>query len=192
MIKTLGLFNAVMKRLFDILISFIVLVITLPLTFVISLIIKITMPGPILFRQKRTGYKGKEFIIYKFRSMKVDLDAEAKIDTSKDLDRTTKFGKFLRRVKLDEIPQFINVLFGTMSIIGPRPTIQRQVIKYTDHQMRRLDIKPGITGLAQVSGGVSIPWSERIEIDIKYIEEYNIFTDLRIILKTLRVVIFGK
>ncbi|AIO18604.1 UDP-N-acetylgalactosamine-undecaprenyl-phosphate N-acetylgalactosaminephosphotransferase [Candidatus Izimaplasma bacterium HR1] len=179
------------KRVSDILVSLIGVVILLPFNLTIAIAIKVLMPGPIFFLQERIGKNGKKFMIVKYRSMKVDKSLENRIDTSKDIERTTRLGKILRRTKIDEIPQLLNVLMGDMSLIGPRPTIERQVKKYTVEQMHRLDLKPGMTGLAQVSGGTKILWEERINIDLKYIEEASIILDIKILYKTVLTVIKG-
>ena len=184
--------NKFMKRIADIFVSFSLLLVLSPLFVLISLLIFITMPGPIFFKQERAGYKKSSFKILKFRTMKVDKEAEIVINTKKDIERLTKTGKILRRLKLDELPQLFNVLYGNMSLVGPRPTIFRQVDKYNDYEMKRLDVKPGMTGLAQINGGINIPWAERIEFDIKYVEKNNIFIDLKIILFTVVVIVFGE
>ena len=124
--------------------------------------------------------------------MKVEKSAEESFDFSKDKERLTKTGKFLRRSKIDEIPQLLNVFKGDMSLVGPRPTIMRQVKKYTEYELQRLRMRPGMTGLAQVNGGNSLPWKERIEYDIEYINNFNLFLDFRILIKTVAVVVFGE
>lgn len=181
----------------DLFCSFIGLIILAPLIIFIATTIKITMPGPVFFIQNRVGKDGVLFNIIKFRTMLVDpemekLGLEFKVDSANDLERMTSTGKFLRRFKLDEIPQLFNVLKGDMSLVGPRPTFERQVAKYTEHQKRRHLVKPGMTGLAQIKGGTGLPWQERIDYDISYIENYSIRLDFLILIKTILIVFLGE
>lgn len=124
--------------------------------------------------------------------MKVDKEAEEKHDTSKDQFRVTSWGKFMRRTKIDELPQLLNVLKGEMSLVGPRPTFEEQAKYYNERQKRRLIMRPGMTGLAQVNGNIALTWEERIEYDIYYIEKFSVFLDVVILLKTMAVVLFGE
>ncbi len=184
--------NLALKRIVDILCSLIGLIILSPIFLIVSILIKTTMPGPIFFTQERVGKNKKVFRILKFRTMKVDKEAEESFDFSKDKDRLTWTGKFLRRYKIDELPQLINVLKGDMSLVGPRPTVMKQVKKYTSYEMKRLDMKPGMTGLAQVNGNVTLPWEQRIKYDIEYINKFSILLDFKILFKTIAIVIFGE
>lgn len=184
--------NLAIKRMFDIIFSGIGLLILLPLLVLTALVITITMPGPIFFKQQRAGKNGKLFNILKFRSMKVDKSAEFSHDTSKDLQRLTPFGKLIRRLKIDELPQLINVLIGDMSLVGPRPTFKEQTEHYSIRQMKRLDMRPGMTGLAQVNGNIALTWDERIEYDLEYVENFTILLDVKILFKTVLVVVFGE
>ena len=184
--------NLAVKRLADIICSGLGLLILSPLMIITALLIVITMPGPVFFKQQRAGKNERLFNILKFRSMKVDKKAESAHDTSKDADRLTAFGKIIRRLKIDELPQLINVLKGDMSLVGPRPTFKEQVDNYTPVQKRRLDMRPGMTGLAQVNGNIAISWEERIEYDLEYVEKFSILLDLKILCKTVLVVIFGE
>ncbi len=181
-----------MKRAFDIVFSIIFLILLSPLMMFICLLILLTSGKPAVFKQVRVGRYGKEFTLYKFRTMLTDHEAEQKLDFSKDGIRTTRFGKLLRRIKLDELPQLFNVLMGDMSIVGPRPTLKYQVEKYSERQRKRLSVRPGLTGLAQISGGTTMSWDERIEYDLIYIEKQSMFFDLRIILKTIVVAVRGE
>ncbi len=181
-----------LKRIFDVLFCIICLLAFSPFFILIALITKITMPGPLFFLQKRIGKNGKTFYIYKFRTMKVDKEAEEKHDTSKDQFRVTSWGKFMRRTKIDELPQLLNVLKGEMSLVGPRPTFEEQAKYYNERQKRRLIMRPGMTGLAQVNGNIALTWEERIEYDIYYIEKFSVFLDVVILLKTMAVVLFGE
>jgi lipopolysaccharide/colanic/teichoic acid biosynthesis glycosyltransferase len=186
------IFSFFIKRLGDVFFSGLGLILLIPIFLIIGLIIKLSMPGPIFFLQERVGKNKKNFKIIKFRTMKLDKEAESKIDTSKDLERTTRFGKIMRRTKIDELPQLFNVIKGDMSLVGPRPTIKRQVDKYNEYEAKRLIMKPGMTGLSQVNGGTALPWKERIELDIKYVENFTVLLDIKIFLKTIGVIIFGE
>lgn len=184
--------NLLVKRVIDFFGSLIGLIIILPMLIIVSLLIIITMPGPIFFTQERVGKDKRLFKILKLRTMKVDKEAEKNLDFSKDIDRLTKIGKILRRTKIDELPQLINVLKGDMSLVGPRPTVLQQVEKYTDYQLQRLLMRPGMTGLAQVNGNISLDWEERIEYDVEYVNNFNIILDFKILLKTVAIVILGE
>lgn len=180
------------KRGADVIGSGLGLIILSPLLVLIAFMIKVFMPGPIFFKQERVGKSEKIFNILKFRSMKVDKVAEESLDFTKDESRLTSLGRLLRRTKIDEIPQLINVVKGDMSLVGPRPTVKEQVDQYTEYQRHRLDMRPGMTGLAQVNGNVALSWEERIEYDLKYVNNFSLLLDLRILIKTVLVVIFGE
>jgi exopolysaccharide biosynthesis polyprenyl glycosylphosphotransferase len=190
----------VAKRVFDIIASFIGIILLSPLFTITFLAIKIDSPGPIFFSQKRNGFKGKIFNMYKFRSMVVDAEQrlkelEHKNEVSghmfkiKDDPRITRVGKFIRKTSIDELPQLFNVLKGDMSIVGPRPPIIREVEKYDPWHCLRLSVKPGLTGLWQISGRNDIGFEEMIRLDLKYIRERNFWYDLKIILKTIPVLL---
>jgi len=181
-----------MKRIFDLIVSIIVLILLSPIYLLIPILIKIESKGPVFFRQNRVGINKKTIVVFKYRSMKVDKQAEENFEFHKDAIRVTKVGKFIRRTKIDELPQIFNVLKGDMSIVGPRPTIRSQVEEYTDRQKKRLSIRPGLTGLAQVNGNINLNWDERIEYDLEYIEHQSFWLDLKIIFKTVGVVLFGE
>jgi len=184
--------NLFVKRLIDILGSGIGLLIISPILILAVLLIKFTMPGPIFFKQERVGKNKKLFQILKFRTMKVDREAEKNLDFSKDKDRLTTVGKFLRRTKVDELPQLINVFLGDMSLVGPRPTVMKQVENYTEYQKQRLEMSPGMTGLAQVNGNITLPWEQRIEYDIEYIRNFSVLLDWKILFKTVAIVLLGE
>lgn len=188
----MDMINNFLKRFMDLIISILGIIVLFPLLIVVAILIKITMPGPILFKQERVGKDEKLFLLLKFRSMKVNRQLENNHDFSKDAERLTKFGRIIRRLKIDEVPQLFNVLKGEMSLVGPRPTVKRQVDKYTDEQHRRHEVKPGMTGLAQVKGGTKMPWPERIILDIEYVENNNIFIDVYLIILTFYVTLFGR
>ena len=185
-------FQLFVKRLVDLIVALILLVllIVFPLLIVIPIIIRLESKGPAVFAQERAGKNGKIFKIYKFRTMLIpeeSLDQNGeKLEPAK---RITKFGAFLRKTSLDEIMQLFNILNGTMSIVGPRPTLPYQVERYNERQRGRLNMRPGITGLAQVNGRNNLTWSEKIEFDIQYIENYSLWLDIKILFKTVGVVL---
>lgn len=185
-------FRLAVKRLFDIIFGGVCLLILSPVLLVSVLLIEVFMPGPVFFMQRRVGRNGKEFNILKFRSMKVDKEAEKNHDFSKDEERMTAFGNLMRRLKIDELPQLINVIKGDMSLVGPRPTVKEQTDLYTEYQRRRLDMRPGMTGLAQVNGNTALTWDERIVFDVEYVSNYTLLLDAKILLKTVAVVICGE
>ena len=147
-------------------------------------------PGPALFRQERIGFAGRPFTLFKFRSMVVGAQGMgAGLAVTEGDDRITTAGEILRRLSLDELPQLWNIVRGDMSLVGPRPTVASQVERYDDRQRRRLLARPGLTGLAQVSGRTAIPWSERIEMDLTYVDRWSIRRDLAILGRTVLVVV---
>lgn len=180
------------KRCFDVFMSGICIIVLLPFWLLIVIVMKITMPGPIFFKQERVGKNFRRFQVLKFRTMKVDKDAEKSFNYEKDLDRITVLGRFLRRTKLDETPQLINILRGDMSIVGPRPTVPQRVEEFYEGQEIRVSMAPGLTGNSQVRGNVLLSWPRRIEYDCQYVKNFSIFLDIKIILKTMMVVIFGE
>ena len=172
----------ILKRILDIVLGVIGLIITSPLWLYIIIRIKTEDQGPIFFVQERVGRNGQLFQMYKFRSMVVDAEKKgAGIFVSSDDERITRIGKFIRKTSIDELPQLINVLKGEMSIVGPRPTLEYQVKRYNERQKRRLLVKPGITGWAQINGRNNMTWPEKIELDLWYIEHWNIGLDFKII-----------
>lgn len=184
--------NLALKRLIDLLGSGIGLIILSPILLITVVLLEIFMPGPVFFRQQRVGKNGKTFNILKFRSMKVDKEAEDNHDFTRDEERKTPFGNLIRRLKIDELPQLINVFRGDMSLVGPRPTVKEQTDLYNDYQRQRLNMRPGMTGLAQVNGNISLTWDERIDYDIEYINKFTFLLDIKILFKTVAVVIFGE
>ncbi len=152
----------------------------------VALVIKLDDAGPIFFRQERIGKNGKPFRIWKFRTMIQDAQSKGLGHTvAKDDDRITRVGRFLRNLGLDELPQLINVFVGDMSLVGPRPTLAYQVDHYDEFQRRRLEVRPGITSLAVVSGRNALPWKERIKLDVWYIDHWSLGLDIRILFRTL-------
>ncbi|TDS82636.1 sugar transferase [Nesterenkonia aurantiaca] len=197
--------RAAMKRSFDILASLlIILLLFLPMG-VVATMVKVTSPGPVLFKQRRIGLDGEEFRMLKFRSMRSDaeqllaqLDAADRMDPDsvlfkmKDDPRVTKVGRFIRRYSIDELPQVFNVLMGSMSLVGPRPSLAQEVAQYEHHVHRRFLVKPGITGLWQVSGRSDLPWEEAVRLDLYYVENWSLTADLAILWRTGRAIFEGK
>ena len=184
--------NLAVKRTADIIFSAAGLIVLMPILLISAILLEIFMPGPLFFKQQRVGKNGRLFNILKFRSMKVDKALEASHDFTRDAERMTPFGKLLRRTKIDELPQLWNVLVGDMSLVGPRPTVKEQTDKYNDYQRQRLNMRPGMTGLAQVNGNVSLTWDERFVYDIEYVNNFSVLLDIKILCKTVLVVILGE
>ena len=184
--------NLAIKRTADIFFSAAGLIVLMPILLISAILLEIFMPGPLFFKQQRVGKNGRLFNILKFRSMKVDKALEASHDFTRDAERMTPFGKLLRRTQIDELPQLWNVLVGDMSLVGPRPTVKEQTDKYNDYQRQRLNMRPGMTGLAQVNGNVSLTWDERFVYDIEYVNNFSVLLDVRILCKTVLVVIMGE
>lgn len=181
------------KRLIDIILSLIVLIVFLPAWIVVAILIKATSEGPIFFLQERPGHYKKIFKVFKFRSMRLGSEKMVKgQEVVGDDDCITSIGKFLRRSKIDEIPQVLNVLKGDMSLVGPRPERIASLEEYDDEISKRLNMKPGMTGLAQVSGNIHLDLQDRYKHDIYYVEHYNLWIDIKIIFRTIGVVLFGE
>ena len=179
-------------RAVDIAVSSLVLLLSSPALALAALAIRVESRGPVIYRQRRSGLDGHEFEVLKLRTMvegAEHIGAGLAIDANDP--RVTRLGALLRRTSLDELPNLVNVLRGEMSLIGPRPTLPAQVERYTERQRGRLAVKPGITGWAQVNGRASLPWSERIELDLYYIEHRSLAMDLRILWRTAALVVGG-
>lgn len=180
------------RRAIDVLVSATGLAISSPLLLAAMIAIRVESPGPAIYRQRRVGKDGAPFDMLKLRTMVQGAEhIGAGLAINENDSRITRVGALLRRTSLDELPNLLNVLRGEMSLIGPRPTIPVQVQQYTPRQRRRLAVKPGITGWAQVNGRASLPWSERIELDLHYIEHRSLALDLEILRRTLRLVLAG-
>lgn len=178
------------KRLFDLLMSIVLIIIISPLLILISLLIKLTSQGSIIFKQKRVGKDEKEFVIYKFRTMVKDAENKGSgYRVLKNDNRITKIGKILRKTSLDELPQLFNVLKGDMSLVGPRPTLKFIAEEYDEYQKNRFNMKPGITGLAQINGRQKLNWEEKIKYDLEYIKNYSFYLDIKILFKTFFVLL---
>jgi lipopolysaccharide/colanic/teichoic acid biosynthesis glycosyltransferase len=181
-----------MGRALDLVIAGLLLALTSPFLIAAAAAIRLESRGPAFYRQRRVGMGGAPFQLWKLRTMVPGAEAMgAGIYVLEGDPRITRVGKLLRRLSLDELPNLINVIRGDMSIVGPRPTIQEQVDRYTDRQRRRLEVRPGITGWAQVNGRTSLPWPERIELDIWYVEHRSLWLDLRILARTVRLLVTG-
>lgn len=181
------------QRLLDLIIAVPASILTAPVIALLAAAIRLESPGHPLYTQTRSGRDGREFQIYKLRTMVRGAEfTGAGLAIQEGDDRITRVGQFLRRYSLDELPNLWNVVRGEMSIVGPRPTLPIQVQQYTDHQRRRLAVKPGITGWAQVNGRASLPWSERIELDIWYVEHRTLALDLKILARTAGMVVSGQ
>lgn len=167
-------------------------ILTAPLVAALALLIRLESPGPAIYRQVRVGRDGRQFAIFKLRTM---VDGAERIGAGLAINagdsRITRTGTWLRRYSLDELPNLWNVVIGEMSIVGPRPTVQSQVDRYTERQRGRLAVRPGITGWAQVNGRASLPWPERIELDLWYVEHRSLALDLKILARTLGMVFGG-
>lgn len=187
------------KRLFDIIVSFCGLIILSPIFLIVAIAIKLEDGGPIFYNKERVGKNGKKFKMYKFRSMKIDADKE--FENLKDQNevsgamfkmkndpRVTQVGKFIRKTSIDEFPQLLNVFLGQMSIVGPRPPLPHEVAKYNNYDMQRLYVKPGCTGLWQVTARNSVGFDEMVNIDLEYIQQRSLKLDLFIMLKTLKII----
>lgn len=180
---------AKIKRLLDIMFSFIGIVVASPVLAIVALAVKLDSKGPVIFKQERLGKDGKVFLIYKFRSMCVGAEKMGSGQYSfKGDSRITRVGKIIRATSLDELPQFFNIIKGDMSFIGPRPTLTYHPWKleeYTEFQRRRFEVRPGITGLAQVNGRKKIDWVDRIKYDVEYVDNMSLALDCKILFKTV-------
>jgi lipopolysaccharide/colanic/teichoic acid biosynthesis glycosyltransferase len=180
------------KRALDVVVAGAVLVVASPALGVAALLIRLETHGHPIYRQRRVGLGGEPFDLYKLRTMisgAETMGAGLAIDAGDA--RITRLGALLRRTSMDELPNLVNVLHGEMSIVGPRPTVQVQVDRYTERQRGRLSVRPGLTGWAQIHGRASLPWHERIELDLWYVEHASLRVDLRILLRTARMVLGG-
>ena len=180
----------ILKRIIDIISGVIGLIITSPLWLYVVIKIKTEDWGPVFFVQERVGRNGRLFRMYKFRSMVVGAEKKGLgVFVRTDDERITKIGKLIRKTSIDELPQLINVLKGEMSVVGPRPTLKYQVERYNKEQKRRLLVKPGITGWAQINGRNNMTWPEKIKLDLWYVDHWSIGLDLKIIFKTFLSVV---
>jgi lipopolysaccharide/colanic/teichoic acid biosynthesis glycosyltransferase len=180
------------SRALDLLVASLALTVTAPVLAAAAILIKFESRGPVFYRQRRVGLGGEPFELWKLRTMVPGAETMgAGIYVVEGDRRITRAGRLLRRFSLDELPNLVNVLKGEMAIVGPRPTVQEQVDRYTERQRRRLEVKPGITGWAQINGRTSLPWPERIELDVWYVEHRSLRLDLRILARTVRMLATG-
>jgi lipopolysaccharide/colanic/teichoic acid biosynthesis glycosyltransferase len=173
------------KRIFDIVVGLILLMFLAPWIVLLAVWVRLDSPGDPIFRQRRVGWRGKPFVMLKFRTMRTDVDPYGISPHSRDDSRLTRVGRRLRETSLDELPQLWNVLTGAMSLVGPRPLYERQAALWTPRQRRRLDVKPGLTGYAQVMGRGALTHEEKIELDLVYVERHNLGLDVKLLWQTL-------
>ena len=182
-----------MNRALDVLVAALGLALAAPVLLVAAVAIRLDTRGPVFYRHERVGMGGVPFELWKLRTMVVGAERMGAGLYIEDQDsRITRVGRLLRRFSLDELPNLFNVLAGDMSIVGPRPTVQVQVDRYTPHQRRRLEVRPGITGWAQVNGRAALSWPERIELDVWYVEHRSLALDLRILARTAKLLASGQ
>ncbi len=180
------------KRALDVTVASVLLVVSAPALAVAALLIRLETHGHPIYRQRRIGLNGEPFELYKLRTMVAGAESMgAGLALNEGDSRITRLGAILRRTSMDELPNLVNVLRGEMSIVGPRPTVQVQVDRYTERQRGRLSVRPGLTGWAQVQGRASLPWSERIELDLWYVEHASLALDLKILWRTVAMVLGG-
>lgn len=180
------MYKKYIKRVLDFVSSFLLLVLLLPVYLVLIILIKIKLGSPVFFVQERPGKDGKIFKLYKFRTMTNKKDEQGNL--LPDEERLTSFGKLLRSTSLDELPELFNILKGEMSFVGPRPLLVEYLDLYNEEQKHRHDVRPGLTGLAQVEGRNLLSWEDRFKLDVKYVNELNFINDLKILFKTVTVV----
>jgi lipopolysaccharide/colanic/teichoic acid biosynthesis glycosyltransferase len=171
------------KRFLDVALAILMLILFSPVLALVVLLVRIKLGSPVVFRQQRPGLRGRPFVIYKFRTMTDARDAQGSLLT--DEQRLTAFGRLLRRTSMDELPELYNVLRGEMSLVGPRPLMMQYLDRYTPEQMRRHEVKPGITGWAQVNGRNAITWEQKFALDVWYVDHRSLWLDLKIIALTL-------
>lgn len=176
------------KRLIDFILSLIALIVLSPILLIVALLVRTKLGSPVIFKQERPGLNEKIFTLYKFRTMTDAKDEQGNL--LPDEIRLTKFGKLLRSTSLDELPELFNILKGDMAIVGPRPLLVRYLPLYNEHQKHRHDVRPGFTGWAQCNGRNAISWEEKFDLDVYYTKHVSLLLDIKIILKTVRVVLF--
>lgn len=181
-----GIYRKYFKRPMDIILSLIALIVLSPILLIVALLVRIKLGSPVIFKQQRPGLNEKIFIMYKFRTMTDERDENGEL--LPDGIRLTKFGRFLRSTSLDELPELFNILKGDMSVIGPRPLLVEYLPLYDEYQKRRHEVRPGLSGLAQVSGRNAINWEDKFNLDVEYVDNISFFGDWKIIFLTLKKV----
>lgn len=181
-----GIYRRYVKRPMDFILSLIAIIVLSPIFIIVAMLVRVKLGSPILFKQERPGLNEKIFKMYKFRTMTNEKDESGAL--LPDNVRLTKFGKFLRSTSLDELPELINILKGDMSIIGPRPLLVQYLPLYNEHQKRRHEVRPGLSGLAQANGRNSISWEDKFNLDVEYVENVSFIGDWRIIFLTIKKV----
>ncbi|MGI6580863.1 MAG: sugar transferase [Erysipelotrichaceae bacterium] len=182
-----GIYERFVKRPQDLLCSLLALIVLSPLFIILVMLVQIKMGSPVLFTQDRPGKDGKIFKLHKFRTMTDQRDENGKLLA--DEERLTKFGRFLRSTSLDELPALINILRGDMAVVGPRPLLVSYLERYDEHQARRHEVRPGLTGLAQISGRNALSWEDRFNLDVEYVDNISFLKDWKIIFKTVEIVL---
>lgn len=181
-----GFYKKYLKRPMDFILALIAIIVLSPVLLVVSILVRVKLGSPIIFRQKRPGLNEKIFTLYKFRTMTDEKDSDGEL--LPDEIRLTGFGKFLRSTSLDELPELINILIGNMSIVGPRPLLVQYLPLYDERQKRRHDVRPGLSGLAQINGRNAISWEEKFELDVEYVDNVSFINDWKIIFSTIKKV----
>lgn len=182
-----GVYERYIKRPLDFVLSFIALIVFSPILLITAILVRIKLGSPVIFKQERPGLNGEIFHMYKFRTMTDARDECGNLLT--DDERLTDFGKKLRSTSLDELPEFWNIVRGDMSLIGPRPLLVKYLSRYNAHQARRHEVRPGVTGYAQVNGRNSITWEKKFDLDVEYVDNVTFAGDLQIIFKTIKTVL---
>ena len=185
--REMGIYNRVIKRAIDFVLALLALIILSPPLLITAILVRMKLGSPVIFRQKRPGIRENVFLLYKFRTMTDAKDASGNL--LPDNERLTPFGKWLRSTSIDELPELWNILKGDMSLIGPRPLLVQYLPLYNEQQKRRHDVRPGLTGLAQISGRNAISWEEKFELDVRYVDTVSFTGDCRIIVNTVRTVL---
>jgi len=185
------IYRLFVKRALDLVASGLALVLVSPVMVFTALLVRLTSRGPALFVQERLGWQGTIFRAYKFRTM-TDVQRTPDLEITAGNEEVTIIGAFLRRFKIDELPQLLNVLRGEMSLVGPRPALVRDLARYDEVARRRLDVRPGLTGLAQIHGGIHLTWPERWRYDVRYVDELSFALDVRILLRTVVLLFVGE
>lgn len=181
------MYRRFIKRPMDLVLSLITIIVLIPVFLIVALLVSTKLGSPVIFKQKRPGLNEKIFTLYKFRTMTDEIDKFGEL--LPDETRLTKFGKFLRSTSLDELPELFNILIGDMSIVGPRPLLVQYLPLYDDHQKRRHEVRPGLTGYAQINGRNAISWEDKFNLDVDYVDNVSFIMDFKIIIFTLKKVI---